>query len=66
MNVGRPVSEEAQKATRELIAREGLNAAAKKLGLTKYTVANGAAGASISALAASVLEERVLAKANAA
>ncbi len=62
MNIGRPISEDAQKAARDLIQRLGLNAAAKRLGLTKYTVANGAAGASISVLAASVFEERVLPK----
>jgi hypothetical protein len=66
MNVGRPISQDAQEAARDLIARKGIIAAAKELGLTKYTVANGAAGVAISTLAASVFEERILTNRDAA
>lgn len=62
MNIGRCLSDEAQKAARELIQREGLSGAAKKLRLTKHTIATGAAGAPIAGLAAEIYETRVLPK----
>ena len=61
MNVGRPLSEEAQAQARERIARDGLRSAAKALRVSGYLLAKGASGARVAALSADALETRLAA-----
>ena len=60
MNIGRPLSAEAQAKARRLIESTGLEATAKRLRLSGYLVAKGAAGARVAELSADAFETRVM------
>ncbi|MGC4091387.1 MAG: hypothetical protein QM756_26615 [Polyangiaceae bacterium] len=66
MNIGRPLSAEAQQLAREQIARHGLDRAAKMLRVSSYLLAKGAAGAAVAELSADALEIRLQREAQAA
>jgi hypothetical protein len=61
MNIGRPLSKEAQQLARERIARDGLEPAAKALRISPYLLAKGACGACVMELSADALETRLAA-----
>jgi hypothetical protein len=66
MNIGRPISTEAQIAARSLIASAGLDPTAKKLRVSSYLLAKAAAGARVAELSADALELRLSASQRAA
>ena len=66
MNIGRPLSESAQAAARDLIRREGLASTAKKLGATEYMIARAASGAGLAKFCAQTLEKQLLSQDRAA
>ncbi len=59
MNIGRPISLQAQVAARTLIEAAGLDPAAKKLRVSGYLLAKAAAGARVAELSADALETRL-------